>query len=405
MSREKLVVGYVVRKFPVLSETFILNEMLALEAKGVEVHVFPLAPTRDPRFHDGLCRLQATIHYVPGLGDHRSLLRYARRQAKRNPRRYWRRLLGVLATGRPSLLWRFLQASYVAERARKVGVQHLHAHFANRTTTVAQQASHLIGVPFSFTAHAFDVFRGADERVIERKMADARFTATVSEYNVGFLQALANGSRPRIELVRNGIDMDRFAPAEATPGGPFTILAVARLVEKKGLPILIDACRILRDRGLDFRCEIVGKGRMRAELERMIRAAKLRDRVQLLGPLPQQEIVGRYHRAHVVTLPAIVGSDGNREGLPVSIVEALASGVPVVSTPVTGIPEAVRDGVNGLIVPEGDPVALAEALERLMTEPELLDRLRSAARESVRAEYEQGHTASRLVELFREAVA
>lgn len=405
MSEDRLVVGYVVRKFPVLSETFILNEMLALEAKGVEVHVFPLAPTRDPRFHKGLCQLQATIHYVPGSGDLRSLLRYARRQARRHPRRYRRRLLGVLATGKPVLLWRFLQASWVAERARKVGARHLHAHFANRTATVAQQASHLIGVPFSFTAHAFDVFRHADERVIRRKMAEARFTATVSEYNVDFLETLANGSKPRIELVRNGIDMDRFAPPPAPPAPPFTILAVARLVEKKGLPILIDACRILRDRGHDFRCEIVGKGRLRATLERMIRESELRDRVHLVGPLPQHEILEHYHRAHVVALPAIVGSDGNREGLPVSIVEALACGVPVVSTRVTGIPEAVRDGVNGLMVPEGDPVALAEALERLMTDPGLLPRLQSAARESVRHEYEQGHTASRLLELFREAVA
>lgn len=405
MSDDRLVVGYVVRKFPVLSETFILNEMLALEAKDVEVHVFPLAPTRDPRFHKDLCRLQATIHYVPGPGDLRSLLRYARRQAKRHPRRYRRRLLAVLATGKPSLLWRFLQASYVGERARKVGVRHLHAHFANRTATVAHQASHLIGVPFSFTAHAFDMFRKADGRVIERKMADARFTATVSEYNVGFLETLANGSKPRIELVRNGIDMNRFAPHGAPAADPFTILAVARLVEKKGLPILIDACRILRDRGHDFRCEIVGKGRLRAALERMIRESELGERVHLVGPLPQHEVVERYHRAHVVALPAIVGSDGNREGLPVSIVEALACGVPVVSTPVTGIPEAVHDSVNGLIVPEGDPVALAQALERLMTDPDLLCRLRSAARESVRDEFEQRHTASRLLELFREAVA
>lgn len=405
MTRDKLVIGYVVRKFPVLSETFILNEILAIEALGAEVHVFPLAPTRDPRFHEGVGRLKATIHYVPGPSELRTLLRYARRQARRHPRRYWRQLLRVLGTGKPSLLWRFLQASYVAERARKVRVRHLHAHYANRTATVAHQASRLLGIPFSFTAHAFDVFRDADERVIGRKMADARFTATVSEYNVDFLEALANGGEPRVELVRNGIDMGRFAPAESPPTGPFTILSVARLVEKKGLPILIEACRTLRDRGYDFRCEIVGKGRLRAQLERQIRGAGLQKVVRLVGPLAQQEVIDRYHRAHVVALPAIVGSDGNREGLPVSIVEALACGVPVVSTPVTGIPEAVHDGVNGLIVPEGDPDALAEALERLIDEPELLERLRAAARDSVLEEYRQERTVSRLLGLFEEAIA
>jgi colanic acid/amylovoran biosynthesis glycosyltransferase len=404
MAREKIVVGYVLRKFPVLSETFVLNEILALEALGVEVHIFPLAPTRDPRFHEGVGRLKGTIHYVPGASDLRTLLRYARRQAKRHPRRYWRRLLGVLATGRPKFLWRFIQASYVADRARKVGVRHLHAHYAGHPATVAHQASHLLHIPFSFTAHAYDVFGATDERVIGRKMADARFTVTVSKYNVDHLKALANGKRLRVELVRNGIDMNRFKQPDTPPSGTFTILAVARLVEKKGLPILIDACRLLRDGGHDFRCEIVGKGAQRSHLERLIRDWQLQKEVRLIGPLPQHEIVERYHRAHVLALPCIVGSDGNREGLPVSIVEALACGVPVVSTPVTGIPEAVRDDQNGLIVAEGDSIALANALERLMNDPDLLHRLRKAARPSVLDEFQQERTASRLLGLFQEAL-
>lgn len=405
MSRDRLVVGYVVRKFPVLSETFILNEILALEELGAEVHVFSLAPTRDPRFHEGIARLQATIHYVPGALEWKPLRRYARRQARRSPRRYWRQVLDVLATRKPRLLWRFMQASWVAERARKVGVRHLHAHFANRTATVAQQASRILGIPFSFTAHAFDVFRGADERVIVRKMTEARFTATVSDYNVAYLRSLANGTEPRIELVRNGIDMTCFAPTPAPLSDPFTVVAVARLVEKKGLPNLVEACRLLRDRGHEFRCEIVGKGRMRGELERRIREAGLEDRVHLIGPLTQLEVVERYQRAHVVALPCIIGSDGNREGLPVSIVEALACGVPVVSTPITGIPEAVRDDENGLIVAPGDPEALAGALQRLMEDPALLTRLRAAARPSVLEEFEQERTAARLLGFFEEAVA
>src|SRR5687767_7033128 len=155
MKSGKTVVGYVLRKFPVLSETFVLNEILALESMGIEVHVFALAPSRDPRFHEGVGRLKATIHHVPGLSDFRTLLRHARRQAKRNPRRYRRQLLNVLGTGRPKLLWRFLQASYVADRARRAGVTHLHAHFANHPATVAHQASRLLGIPYSFTAHAY----------------------------------------------------------------------------------------------------------------------------------------------------------------------------------------------------------------------------------------------------------
>jgi glycosyltransferase involved in cell wall biosynthesis len=398
MVKQRRAVGYVVRKFPVLSETFVLNEILALEAKGLDVHVFPLAATRDPRFHEGLGRLKATIHYVPS--DLPALLRHARRQARRDRRRFRQQLFRVLRTGKPALLWRFLQAAYVADRAKNAGVGHLHAHYANRSATVAQQASHLLGIPFSFTAHAYDVFRGADGRVIARKMADARFTATVSEYNVRYLMQLANGGAPRIELIRNGIDMNRFSEPERPPSGPFTILAVARLVEKKGLPILIEACRILRDGGHEFQCEIVGTGALRPHLEQLIREWGLAGHVRLVGPRAQQEIIEHYHRAHVVALPAIVGSDGNREGLPVSIVEALACGLPVVATPVTGIPEVVRHRDNGLLVPEGDAVALAHALESLILEPGLYQRLKAGARASVEDAFDRTRTAAALRTLF-----
>ena len=403
MISAKGAVGYVLRKFPVLSETFILNEILALESRGVEVHIFALAPSRDPRFHEGVGRLKATIHHVPGVGELGTLISHGRRHARRRPRRYGRQLLRVLATGRPKLLWRLLQAAYVADRARSHGVRHLHAHFANHPTTVAHLASQLLGIPFSFTAHAYDVYRNADLRVVERKMHDARFTITISEYNAGFLRSLANGHRPRIELVRNGIDMTRFSAPPAKPVAPFTILAVARLVEKKGLPLLVEACRNLRDRGMEFQCDIIGKGAQKGVLDQLIRQWRLGDRVRLLGALAQQEIVERYHQAHVLVLPCIVGQDGNRDGLPVSIVEALACGVPVISTPVTGIPEVVRDGVNGLLVPQGDAAALTGAIHQCMCEPSLLQQLSAAARPSVLADFDQNQTAARLHALFQES--
>ena len=400
---DRFAVGYVLRKFPVLSETFILNEILALEARGVEVHVFALAPSRDPRFHDGIGRLRATIHHVPGIADLRTLLFYAKRQAHHGKRRYWRQFAKVLATGHPKLLWRLLQASYVADRARRVGIRHLHAHFANHPATVARQTSRLLGIPFSFTAHAYDVYRNAEHRVIAAKMSDARFTITVSEYNAAFLRALANGRMPRVELVRNGIDMVRFSPPARRPDEPFTIIAVARLVEKKGLPLLVEACRNLRDRGLEFRCEIVGKGAQQGVLDALVRQWDLRDSVTLVGALAQQEIVERYRRAHVMVLPCIVGADGNRDGLPVSIVEALACGVPVISTPVTGIPEVVRDGVNGLLVPHGDVARLTDAIEKVMRDRDLWSRLSAAAPGSVRQGFDQETTAARLCALFQEA--
>jgi glycosyltransferase involved in cell wall biosynthesis len=197
--------------------------------------------------------------------------------------------------------------------------------------------------------------------------------------------------------------MLRFSPPRNALNPPFHIIAVARLVEKKGIPILINACRILSDRGLDYRCDIIGKGALRGSLEQMIREYDLRDRVQLLGPVRQQEIVPHYQRAHLLVLPCVVGEDGNRDGLPVSIVEALACGVPVISTPITGIPEVVHDGVNGLIVPAGDAAALADAIEKVMRDPELHARLRCAARPSVRDAFDSKKTAERLHQLLEGA--
>jgi colanic acid/amylovoran biosynthesis glycosyltransferase len=400
----KQTVGYVLRKFPKLSEAFVLNEILGLERAGVKVQVFSLMAPTDPRFHEGLVRLKAPIWYVPGLVDPRdrdSLRRTNRDAARRFGSSYRRARLRALATGRPILLWRFYQAGWIAERAARLGVRHLHAHFATRATTVAGLVSAISGLPHSFTAHAVDIYRDdVDLEVLRRKIAEASFVATVSECNVEHLGQIANGSSPRIELVRNGIDLTRFAPNGETPEPPYRILSVARLVEKKGGEHLIEACRLLARRGLPFRCDIIGRGNLRAKLLAQIEQAGLSDSVRLLGGRKQSEVLRHYRSTHVYVLPSVVGDDGNREGLPVSIVEALACAIPVVSTPVAGIPEVVRDGDNGLLVPERDPAALADAIQKLIEDPALHARLRARARASVEPTYDTAQTSKRLRDLF-----
>jgi glycosyltransferase involved in cell wall biosynthesis len=173
-------------------------------------------------------------------------------------------------------------------------------------------------------------------------------------------------------------------------------------VEKKGLPLLIEASALLRDRGVDLRVWIVGKGRARPQLEALIRGLKLKGVVELVGPQNQGEVRERYRAAHLYVLPCVVGADGNRDGLPVSIVEALACGLPVISTPVTGIPEAVRHRENGLLVPPGDPRALAAAIEELHRDPLLYARLRENARPSVAASFDLRETARELHRLLIE---
>ena len=407
MSTDKpRAVGYILKRFPVLSETFILNEILALEAKGIPVHIFSLERPNDSRFHEDLPKLKASISYVPDLGSRGDLLKHNRRAARNYRGKYFHALNHTLTRGKPSLLWRFMQACYIANEARRYGISHLHAHFATRPTSVAYLASMISGVPYSFTAHAMDIFKKkVNKKALARKIENADFVVTVSEYNKSYLEDVAHADSDKLVRVYNGIDLNRFSPNGGPARDPFTILSVARLVEKKGTATLIEACRHLRDRGLDFECWLVGKGAQRTKLEAMIKEWKLKDRVKLLGPHSQMEVLERYHQAHLFALPCTEGSDGNKDGLPVALVEAMACGLPVVTTAMTGIPEIVHDGENGLLVPDSDPVALADAIERLMRDEGLYEQLRISSREAVVAQFDVNQTREQLTSLFQREAA
>jgi glycosyltransferase involved in cell wall biosynthesis len=394
-------IGYVLKKFPVLSETFILNEILALEARGVPIHIFSLERPNDPRFHNDLPKLKAAVSYVPDLLDAENLWKHNQRAIRVFGRRYFRALGYALVRGAPALVWRVLQASYVANEARRLKLTHLHAHFATRPTSVAFLASRLTGIPYSFTAHAMDIYkRQLRADALARKIDHARLVVTVSDYNKQFLTERVGAAQNKVQRVYNGIDLQRFAPNGGPPGGKFTMISVARFVEKKGHRVLVEACRLLYERGLSFECWLIGKGKLRSDIQAQIKSLNLGGYVSLLGAHTQLEVLERYQHAHLCVLPCLIATDGNREGLPVSIVEALACGLPVVSTPLTGIPEVVRDGYNGLLVAPGDAEALANALERIMREPALFMRLRANARPSVLEQFDLKQTAAILEQLF-----
>ena len=396
-------IGYLLRKFPVLSETFILNEMLAVEALGQPVHILSLAPSRDPRFHEHLCKLKASVSHVPDIFFPRVLLRYNVSAAKHYRRRYFAALVHALMRGRPLL---FLRSAYVAERARRLGLRHLHAHFAEEPTSVALMASRISGIPYSFTAHAYDIYeKDVKPKVLAYKLEKARFVVTISDYNKAHLERLANGAAGKVVRIYNGIDLERFTPGSEPPRSPFTILSVARLQEKKGLHLLIEACRELHERKVVFQCWIVGRGRQRSKLQALIQKWQLGDRVRLLGHHTQLEVLERYRSAHLYVLPCIVGSDGNQDGLPVSIVEALACGLPVVTTPMTGIPEVVVDQHNGLLVPFGDARALADAIEAAIRDRHLYEHLRANARASIASRFDLRQTSRTLHGLFASAAS
>ncbi|MFJ4036764.1 glycosyltransferase [Microbacterium sp. NPDC090007] len=355
------LIGYVVKMYPRFSETFIVTEILAREARGERLEIFALRPSDDTRFHAELARVQAPVRAIPvprRLSSAWDGLRRA--QADPGLRAAIGRHLPELLTAEPDDA---VQAVEVAAQVVARGVTHLHAHFASTATTVARLASLLTGIPYSFTAHAKDIFHSSvDPLDLERKLADAAFAVTVSDFNLRHLERRFP-SAGRVVRVYNGIDLPRFPfVARGRREGPLRLLAVGRLVEKKGFSLLIDAVARLRSEGVDATVDIVGDGELAEPLRRRAAGSAA---VRFLGPLPQDEVAVRLRHADVFVAPCLVGADGNADGLPTVLLEAMASGIPCVSTAVTGIPEIVEDGRTGVLCAPGDLESLTEGLRRI----------------------------------------
>ena len=399
-------IGYLLKMYPRFSETFILNELLELERQGTRIHIFSLKRPDDGLFHADVARLNARVTYVPeSVSRAPSPFAAAHREAfASDPRRYLSALGVVARRPRRATLKHFLRAGYVAPLLRRYGIGHVHAHFASTAASVALHLHRLTGVPYSLTAHAKDIYRdGIDRGQLATKLLSARFAVTVSDYNEAYLERLAPGSR--VVRIYNGLDLERFVANGRRPAEPPLVLAVGRLVEKKGFAVLIRACALLRDRGRSFRCVIVGKGPLESELRDLIETLGLRDRVELSGPLPQEQLLELYPRATVVVAPCVVGSDGNRDGLPTVLIEAMALGIPVVATTVTGIPELVEDGRTGTLAPPADPARLADAVERVLAEPAAMSALAEAGRKRIERNFDIRRNVERLRTFFDEPLS
>jgi glycosyltransferase involved in cell wall biosynthesis/2-polyprenyl-3-methyl-5-hydroxy-6-metoxy-1,4-benzoquinol methylase len=410
-------IGYLVNAFPVISETFILNELRAMERASVPTAIIALARREDAVRHKGVEELTGPVCRPPEVGV-RALLVFLRAHAAlalRMPVAYlrWagedvRKLLRLSLrggrAGRRTMLkrWRrFLLSGWVGERARRLGLAHLHAHYAKEPVAIAERVKRLTGLPYSFAAHAKDLYTG-DPRVLSRRLSHAEFAVTCHEHGYRYLRAIAaKDDAEKVQLVHHGIDTRLFrSQREVTRDNPPLILAIGRLTPKKGFDDLVAACALLRRDGIRFHCVIVGEGRLEKELIGAIRAARLDDLATLSPFLSQEQLVDWCRRATVLAAPSRVTEDGNRDGIPNVVIEAMACGLPVVSTPVGGIPEMVRDGVDGLLVEPGDAGGLASALRRVLDDPDLAASIsRSASRKVERLDFRR--TVSPLVDRFR----
>lgn len=384
-------VAYVVKRYPRLSETFIVNEILAHEAAGLEMRIVALRAPVDARFHSMLGEVQAPVTYLtPRRPKIRELWAAVRTVPHR--RHGLEALPGVIASD-PTDAY---QAARLAEWIETEQIDHVHAHFATTTAAVARLACAATGVPYSVTAHAKDIFHESVEPArLRERLEDAAAVVTVSDYNVRYMAGICPAAN--ITRVYNGLDLTKFeyrAPRQRAP----VVLAVGRLVEKKGFEDLVRAFSILRADRPDARCEIIGDGPLRADLEAI--ACQLGGGVTFRGSVPRADVQRAIRRAAVFAAPCVTARDGDRDGLPTVLLEAMAMGTPCVATPVTGIPEAVVDGTTGIVVPERDPTELAGAITRILSDHRLGERYALAARRRIEAHFDASRTSAELRTTF-----
>jgi glycosyltransferase involved in cell wall biosynthesis len=407
------VLGMVLKGYPRISETFISNEILLLEQLGFAVRIFSMRRGRESFTHDSVARIRAGVDYLPD-----TFLRNAQRLiypnlclALRRPRRFAAGWAAVCRrfrrTRNPASLRHFLQAGYLVERCLPGrGVVHLHAHFAHSPASVALYTSALSGLPFSFTAHAKDIYT-SDPSQLREKIALARFVVTCTEYNRRHLLELADGLPTPVHRIYHGIDTQLFTNGRcirSKPSPPYQLLTVARLTPKKGIPTVLRAVQQLHERGVRLKHTLIGDGQDRERTLRLVRELGLERICRWLGVQPHGVVLEHYRHADLFVLGCEVADDGDRDGIPNVLFESMAMGVPVVATDVSAIPELVQTGGTGLLVPPRQPKRLAAAMLTMLTDDGLRQKVIPAARERVLRDFDHRALGGELADIYREAL-
>ncbi len=378
--------GYLYSRYPVLSQTFCDAEMLELERRGVPLTVASMFPPKTPVRHEYLARLQAPVHYAPEKAALEKLVKIAKRKG-RWPERLIAEHESKYGPAYKAAL-RARNALFFVDLFERERVTHVHVHFANRAAHTALFVKAISGLPFSVTAHGQDFMSDLGSAELLREIcANAEFVAAETDFSRDLLAAACPKSAGKICRVYNGIELRKFAGKMNAPRGPLRLLSVGRLVAFKGFEVLIDACAQLHDRGLDFRCEIIGDGPLRAELETQVAARDLASRITFSGERAQDYVLQAFAACDLFVLAAVVDELGASDVFPTVIAEAMTSAKPVVSTTVAGIPELVADGETGLLVQPRDPTALAAALARLLADAELRERFGRAGRARIETHF------------------
>ncbi|HSM72688.1 MAG TPA: glycosyltransferase [Anaerolineales bacterium] len=403
-----LKAAYIMSRFPKLTETFILYEMLAMQQQGIQIEVYPLLREREEVMHPEAMHFVSVAHFQPFMSL--PILRANLYFLWKKPFAYLKTFWDVLRANWGSYnfftgaIGIFPKTVLFANQMHADQVQHVHAHFASHPAAAGFIIHRLVGIPYSFTAHGSDLHR--DRHMLREKVAEAAFVAAISEYNKELIISECRGNyREKVKVVHCGVDIEVFrARTHETPyekgENPFMILCVGTLHEVKGQPYLIEACRLLRGRGYTFECHFVGDGPDRKPLSELVDQAGLSGNVRFHGRLTRDEIARLLVDADVLTVPSVPTRDGRREGIPVVLMEAMGSGVPVIASDLSGIPELVNDQLTGLLVQPRDVRSLADALERYIQDPDLRHRLGRAGREKVVEEFDLNKNTAKLARYF-----
>jgi hypothetical protein len=400
------MLGFLVKTYPKISETFVLQEILELQKEAFGIHIFSMQQPTDHKFHRAFNAVTVDVSYLSAnciplsisVRSHLSLI-------FNQPRAYLSTLLFIFTRSERGGFGEFSQAVYFSSLVQEKGIHHIHAHFASEPSGLAELVSRLSGITYSISAHAKDIYL-QNKSSLRRKISHAQFVVTCTDYNRRYLQATNKSATPVYKLY-HGIDSARVLSEnmqDIPQSSVMRILSVGRLRKKKGFPTLLAACQLLAEAGYKFQCDIVGYGPDKDELEVLIERYQLIGIVRLLGKLTHNELVALYRQTAIFALPCQIADDGDRDGIPNVLMEAMTFAIPVVSTNISGIPELIENNKTGLVIEAKNHQALFIALQRLFDNPSLRKQLGEAGKQCVMTQFSVDQHIGHLKELLTHAL-
>ena len=396
-------VAYIMSRFPHLPETFIIREMIALENEGIQVCLYPIIVQKEKVIHPiarpWLKRVYRSSLFSPSVWLVNLRLVFS------EFKKYRGLLKDVLGANRENkkfsfrVLVIFPKAVWMAESMMREGINHIHAHYATYPALLAFIVHRLTGIPFSVSVHAHDIY--VDQTMLCEKLDSAAFIRSISEFNKNFLtKQCGSAIGSKIRMIHCGINLKNYQGMKSKRKGKFRILSIGSLQPYKGYEYLLMACALLKRRNFKFSCEIIGGGELNTSLGKMIIKLGLENIVQLLGRKTETEVAKYLHNAQCYVQPSIITESGKMEGIPVALMEAMASKLPVIATKISGLPELIEDQRSGFLVPPADEVALAERIFWIYENPKNAGEFGEHGYKKVKKDFNIYKIAPQLKELF-----